>query len=184
VVPLTQLLCSFIKVGATGFGGPFALLALLESEVVGRRRWLTPEQFAQSTAVGALTPGPIFFAAAVHIGYRLRGPLGASLAAAACILPGFTAAVGLAALYIRVENLPAVTGATRGIAAGVTGLLVVLAVRQVFALPRGWSGVAPAALSFLLLVVLKPNPVWVILLGGLLGALVYSGRTGAKGGSS
>jgi len=181
MVSMAQLLLTFLKVGALGFGGPFALLALLESEVVQKRHWLRPEEFAQSVAIGTLTPGPIFFAAAVHVGYRLRGFGGAALAAVACILPGFGAAVLFAALYLRVESLPAVVGAASGLAAGVTGLLLVLAVRQARSLARDWAGLSLAVLSFLALAALNLNPVWVIVIGALLGAVLYRDQTDGHG---
>lgn len=173
MVRWADLLVVFLKVGTLGFGGPFALLALLEKETVERRGWLTREEFAHSTAIGTLTPGPIFFATAAHVGYRLRGIGGALLAAAATLLPGFVVAVAFAALYLRVEALPSVVGAAGGLTAGVTGLLAVMAVRQVRTVARDWVGVTLAALSLAGLLWLRLNPVWVIIVAALLGALLY-----------
>lgn len=84
MVSLAQLGLTFLKIGALGFGGPFSLLAIMEKELVERQRWLTPEDFSQSVAIGTLTPGPIFFAAAIFVSYHLRGVRGAAVPRAAC----------------------------------------------------------------------------------------------------
>jgi chromate transporter len=163
VIRLPELAAVFLKLGALGFGGPFALLALMEREVVARRQWLTAEEFAESTAIGTLTPGPIFFAAAVHAGYRLRGLAGAATAAVCVLLPSFTLATLLAAWYVRVEALPAVTGAARGASAAVAGLLGTLAVRQGRGLAGDRFGLVVGGLAFLALTLFKVNPALVIL---------------------
>lgn len=172
---LARLTRAFLKIGALGFGGPFALLALMEKELVVKRRWLTAEEFAESTAVGTLTPGPIFFAAAVHAGYRLKGLPGAFTAAGASLLPGFVAAVAIAALYLRVELSPWIRGAMAGLGAAVTGLLAVATFRTAKSLIRKPFGIALAVASFALLVWGKLHPVLVIVLAGG-AAMVVHGR--------
>ena len=127
--PLTQLAPSFLKIGALGFGGPFSLLAIMEKEVVERRRWLAPEEFAQSVAMGTITPGPIFFAAAVFVGYRLRGLAGAVTCGACTLLPSFVLVVVMAALYVQAEQNAWIVAASRGLAAGVVGLFVSVVLR-------------------------------------------------------
>lgn len=173
MVSWTELALVFLKVGTLGFGGPFALLALMEKEVVQRRGWLTPEEFAQSTAIGTLTPGPIFFSAAAHVGYQLRGFAGALVAATASLLPAFLAAVAFAALYLRVQSLPAVNGAARGLTVAVVGLLALVAVRNAQSLVRNTTGAVLAVASFAALEFFRLNPVWVVVGAGLAGVLLY-----------
>ncbi len=173
MVSLAELALVFLKVGALGFGGPFALLALIEKEVVSRRGWLTPEEFAQSAAIGSLTPGPIFFAAAVNLGYKLRGLAGAAVAAAASLLPAFAAAVALAAVYFQIKSLPAIGGAAHGLKAAVAGLLFTVALRTGRSLVRDWAGAILAVASFVFLEFFKLNPAWVMIIAGLAGLLLY-----------
>ncbi len=163
MVNLWEVFASFLKVGALGFGGPFALLALMEKEVVRKKGWLTSEEFAQSTAIGTFTPGPIFFAAAAHVGYRLRGLLGAVVAATASLLPAFLLTVAFAALYIQIQTFAAVKGAVYGLSAAVVGLLAVVAFRTGKALVRDVSGAGLAVLSFAALEFFRLNPVLVIM---------------------
>lgn len=163
----------FLKVGTLGFGGPFALLAFLEREVVQQKRWLLPEEFAHSTAIGTLTPGPIFFSAAVHVGYRIRRLPGALVAGAAALLPGFLVTILIAALYLQVEDLPVVVRAAQGVTAALVGLLAVMALRTGRTLVKDLTGGLLVLLCFVALRLPRIDPLWVIVIAGLSGAYVF-----------
>jgi chromate transporter len=170
MVPLRQLAFSFLKIGALGFGGPFSLLAIMEKEVVERRRWLAPEDFAQSVAIGTITPGPIFFAAAVFIGYRLRGLPGAVVCGAGTLLPSFVLVVVMAALYVHTQQNAWIMAAGRSLSAGVVGLLVSVVLRTGRSVVHGWQAALAVTATFLALAVLKIDPVVLIVAAGLGGA--------------
>ncbi len=172
-VSFGDLFRSFLKLGAIGFGGPFALLALLESEIVKRRGWFSPEQYAEAVAVGQMTPGPIFAGAAFYTGYRLRGVAGALVVAVAAHLPGFLVAVAAAALYLQFRDLSWVAGASRGIGAGVIGLLLAVALRTGRGLVRDARGMAIAVVAFAAVVIAHADPLLVIIVSGVAGAVLY-----------
>ena len=170
MVPLRHLAFSFLKIGALGFGGPFSLLAIMEKEVVERRRWLLPADFTQSVAIGAITPGPLFFAAAVFVGYRLRGLAGAVVTGACTLLPSFVMGVVMAALYVQAEQNAWITAASRGLSAGVVGLFVSVVLRTGRSVVHGWQAVVMVTAIFLALAVLTIDPVILIIAAGLGGA--------------
>jgi chromate transporter len=172
-VSLADLFQSFLKLGAIGFGGPFALLALLEQEIVKRRGWLSPEQYAEAVAVGQMTPGPIFSGAAFYTGYRLRGIAGALVVAIAAHLPGFLLAITAAALYLQFRDLPWVAGASRGIGAAVIGLLVAVTLRTGRNLVRDARGMAIAVIGFLAVAFAHFDPLAIIITAGVVGSLLY-----------
>lgn len=174
MVSLIDLFLVFLRIGFLGFGGPFALLALMEKAVVKQKEWISPEEFAQSTAIGTLTPGPIYFAAAVHIGYKLKGIKGAAITGLASLLPAFLLTVILAFFYIKVQEFPAVMGATKGITSAVIGLFIIMTFRNGKSIVKDYSTLILAAGSFLILELLKINPVWVIIISGLIGTVIYS----------
>jgi chromate transporter len=173
IITCFELFKVFLKIGCLGFGGPFALLAIMEKEVVKQRGWVTPEEFAQSTAIGTLTPGPIFFAAAVHIGYKLKGIKGAIITSISSLLPAFLLTIALAFFYIKVQTLPFIIGITKGITAAVVGLLIMMTFRTGKSIIKDSYGVILAVFSFLILELFKLNPVWVIIASGLLGIVIY-----------
>jgi chromate transporter len=172
MVPLRQLALSFLKIGALGFGGPFSLLAIMEKEVVGRRRWLAPEDFVQSVAVGTITPGPIFFAAAVFVGYRLRGLAGAVVCGACTLLPSFVLVVVMAALYVQTQQNAWIVAASRSLSAGVVGLFVSVVLRNGRSLVRGWPSAAVVVAIFLALAVVRIDPILIIVAAGFGGAIL------------
>jgi len=169
-VSLAQLSLTFLKIGALGFGGPFSLLAIMQTEVVERRKWLSADEFAQGVAVGTLTPGPIFFAAVIFIGYRLRGMRGAAACGLSVLLPSFVMAVSLAALFVQVESSPWVVAISRGIAAGVIGFFICAVLKTGRAVVTDLRSAAWALAAFIALAILKVNPLVLIVAAGLLGA--------------
>lgn len=172
-VSLASLFRAFLKLGTIGFGGPFALLSLLEQEMVKRRAWLTPEQYAEAVAAGQMTPGPIFSGAAFYTGYRLRGLAGALVVAVAAHLPGFLLAVAAAALYLQFRDLSWVAGASRGIGAAVVGLLLAVTLRTGRSLIRDARGIAVAAGAFLAVALARFDPLAIIVAAGLAGIWLY-----------
>jgi chromate transporter len=170
MTPLAQLASTFLKIGAIGFGGPFSLLAIMEKEVVQRRKWLQPEEFAQSVAMGAITPGPIFFAAAIFVGYRLRGLAGALVTGGCTLLPSFVLVVVLAALLVQTQQNAWIMAASRGLSAGVVGLLLSVVLRTGRSLVHGWLAATVVAAVFLALAVFKIDPIALIVVTGLGGS--------------
>ena len=78
-VGLLEMAGVLFKVGSTGFGGAMPMLALLQTEYVQKRRWVSQEEFDEAVVVGQIMPGPIAVDAITHMGYRLRGWPGYSL---------------------------------------------------------------------------------------------------------
>ncbi|MBM3127345.1 MAG: chromate transporter [Chloroflexi bacterium] len=170
MVSLIQLALTFLKIGALGFGGPFSLLAIMQKEVVERRKWLTTEDFTQSIGIGTMTPGPIFFAAAIFVGYRLRGIPGAVICGLGTLLPSFILAVLIAALYVEVESSLLVMGTVHGIAAGVVGLFLSVVLKTGRATAKDVRSTAWIVIAFIALAILKVDPLLLIVIAGIAGA--------------
>lgn len=167
---LTQLAITFLKIGALGFGGPFSLLAIMQKEVVERRQWLTSDEFTQSIGIGTMTPGPIFFAAAIFIGYRLRGVPGAVVAGLGILLPSFILVVAIATVYAQVEQNAWVIAITHGIAAGVVGLFLSVVLKTGRGAAKDMLGVIWIVIAFAAVVLFKVDPLLLIVVAGLGGA--------------
>lgn len=170
MLSLTQLALTFLKIGALGFGGPFSLLAIMQKEVVERRHWLTPDEFTQSLGIGTMTPGPIFFAAAIFIGYRLRGIPGAVVAGLGVLLPSFILVVVIAALYVQVEQSAWIIAVTRGLAAGVVGVFLSVVLKTGRATAKDARGIALVLIAFAAVAFFKVDPLLLIVVAGLGGA--------------
>lgn len=173
MVPLSQLAAVFLKIGFLGFGGPFSLIAIMQKEVVERHRWLTAEDFTQSVGIGTVTPGPIFFAAATFVGYRLRGMRGAAVCGMGALLPSFLLVVAIAAFYVQVEHNLWVMIISRGIAAGVVGLFISVVWKTGRSTAKSFQDAALIVVAFVALAFFKIDPILLIVLSGLIGAWLF-----------
>ncbi|MGC3956476.1 MAG: chromate efflux transporter [Verrucomicrobiota bacterium] len=104
--PLLELAGLFLKLGTTTFGGPAAHIAMMEEEVVRRRKWLTPEEFLDLLGATNLIPGPNSTELAIHIGHRRAGWPGLIIAGVCFILPAMLIVTGIAWAYVRYGQLP------------------------------------------------------------------------------
>lgn len=105
----------FFKLGTVAFGGPAAHLAMMEDEVVHRRKWMSPQEFLDLIAVTNLIPGPNSTEMAIHIGHRQAGWRGLIAAGVCFILPAFGIVLALSWLYVQYRSLPAAQGILLGV---------------------------------------------------------------------
>ena len=112
---LRELVWVFGKLGLTAFGGPAAHIAMMQDEVVRRRRWLTHEQFLDMVGATNLIPGPNSTEMAIHIGHARAKWAGLVLAGLSFILPAVAIVSALAWAYVRFETVPAISGVLYGV---------------------------------------------------------------------
>ena len=105
----------FLRLGTTAFGGPAAHIAMMEDEVVRRRRWLTRDEFLDLLGATNLIPGPNSTELAIHIGHRQAGWPGLFVAGVSFILPAVLIVAALAWAYVRYGSLPQVAGVLYGV---------------------------------------------------------------------
>ena len=145
----------FLRLGATAYGGP-AMMAYLKSDLVGKRHWLSEQEFKEGMALCQAVPGATMVQICTYAGYRLRGIPGALAASLGFILPAFLAMTVLTALYFHAGSLPVVQALFRGLGA----LVVVIVLNACLTLGRTtlqeWQGFLLAGLA-LVAMVLKVN---------------------------
>ena len=121
---LVQLAALFLRLGVTAFGGPAAHIAMMRSEVVDRRRWLTDAEFLDLLAATHLIPGPNSTEMAIHLGFR-RGRLGGLLIAGVCfILPASLMVGAIAYAYVRFGSTPQAAWLMYGIGPVIIAVIV------------------------------------------------------------
>jgi chromate transporter len=112
---LAEVARVFLRLGLTAFGGPAAHVAMMQDEVVARRRWMTPDRFLDLLGAANLIPGPSSTELAIFIGYERAGLLGLVVAGVSFILPAASLVTTLAWAYVRFGSLPQVAGVLYGI---------------------------------------------------------------------
>lgn len=108
--PLRELALLFARLGVTAFGGPAAHIAMMQEEVVRRRKWLSDEEFLDLLSATQLIPGPNSTEMAIHIGHRRAGFAGLLVAGVCFIFPAVAIVLALAWVYVEYGSLPALAG--------------------------------------------------------------------------
>jgi len=168
---LLTLAILFMRMGAVTFGGGFVMIPLIEAEVVDTRHWLTHQEFADATALGQVTPGPVLITA-TFIGYRVAGTLGALVATISIFLPAFLITIAAASSLKRFRSNAQVQSFLRGISPAVVGLLVAAALSLGRSGIHTWMGIAITVSAIVVLVRFRPNALWVILGAGVIRLLL------------
>ena len=153
------LFVGFLMVGLQGFGGvlPFARRMLVE-----QHRWLTEREFTEVLSLSQFLPGPNIVNVSIIVGNRFRGPLGSVAATLGLMLMPFAIVLTLAALYGRFAHLEAVRGATIGVSAAATGLIIATGFRMASPLKSIPWHIVMCALTFVAIALLRLPLLWVL----------------------
>jgi chromate transporter len=153
------LFLGFLMIGLQGFGGvlPFAHRILVE-----QHRWLSEREFTEVLSLSQFLPGPNIVNVSVIVGNRYRGPLGSVAATLGLMLMPFVIVLILAALYARFADLEVVRGATIGVSAAATGLVIATGLRMTRALKGIPWQIVMGALTFIAIALLRLPLLWVL----------------------
>ncbi|HEY1438092.1 MAG TPA: chromate transporter [Casimicrobiaceae bacterium] len=153
------LFLGFLMIGVQGFGGvlPFAHRILVE-----QHRWLSEREFTEVLSLSQFLPGPNIVNVSVIVGNRYRGPLGSVAATLGLMLMPFVIVLILAALYARFADLEVVRGATIGVSAAATGLVIATGLRMARALKGIPWQIVMGALTFIAIAFLRLPLLWVL----------------------
>ena len=181
---LGRLTATFARIGAFTFGGGWAMISLIEREVVTSKRWLSREEFLDLLAVTQALPGILAVNFAAAIGDRMAGRRGAAAASMGAILPSF-AMILVIAIFLTpdlIENQPVVAAIFRGIRPAVVALIVAPVITTARSAGINWRTVwIPAAVALLIWSKLPwgSNPILYIALGAL-GGWIWLRRSERK----
>ncbi len=172
---LLQLLWAFVRIGLFAFGGGDATLPLIQKIIIEELGWLSYNEFAQVVAIAQLTPGPIAVNAATYVGYRLNGVLGATVATIAVCLPSIILILVVMRVLSHFET-------NSGVGKFITGLrpaviaLIAAAAYSIAVTGQGIGDVRAliiALIAFIILRTHKLDPIFVLLLAGISGIIIY-----------
>lgn len=170
---LTALALTFGKLGAVTFGGGYAMIAVLEDEIVTRRKWLSSDELADIITIAESTPGPIAVNAATFVGYKLAGLPGGILATLSLVFPAWLTIVLLSTCYLALRDNRWVAAALAGIRIGA----IILIARACWRMGRKMPRTVPTCLlcgaAFLGVVSGILPAIWAVGGGLLAGAVFY-----------
>ena len=164
---LSALFRSFFKIGLFTFGGGYAMIPLIEAEIINRRGWLARDEFMELLTLAQSSPGPIAINTSVFIGYKTRGVAGAAAAVCGAVLPSFICILVIAIFFAQVRHNVVVDAAFKGMRPAVVALIVV----PVISLARGmhWAMFAVIAASALAVWYLGWSPIYILIAAAAIG---------------
>lgn len=169
-----NLFLIFFKVGLFSFGGGYAILPLMQHEVVGVNKWISFKEFMDIVAVSQITPGPISINLATHVGYRIGGTIGSTIATTSVILPSIII-ISLIVIFLKKFNkLPVVQRVFKSLRITVVGLIlaagIALFVKENFIDYKSYIIFASVLIGGL---VFKIGSITLVILSGVAGAILY-----------
>ena len=175
---LLDIFWSFLKIGAFTFGGGYAMIPLIQHEVIHRRRWIEERNFLDLLTLAQTAPGPIALNTAVFVGYKRCGYLGALSAIMGVILPSFLVILVVAIFFASIRDNAYVDAAFKGMRPAVVALIVA----PIVGLTKGmrWWLVAVALAVALVVWHFGISPVWFLIAGAVMGACVVARRGGEQ----
>ena len=181
VKDLLQLYTTFFKIGICTFGGGYAMLPMLEREVINKHKWASMEELLDYFAIGQCTPGIIAVNTATFVGYKHGGVPGGILATLGVVSPSLVIITAIAALLNNLMQYPVVGQAFVGIRIAVCALILKAIVNLVKSSMKKWWHVALGVAAFALAALAKVNTIYIVLatISGCMVAWLISGREGA-----
>lgn len=170
-----QLFWVYFKIGLFGFGGGYAMLSLIQHEVVDKHQWISSAEFTDIVAISQMTPGPIGINSATYIGFTVTGSAwGALVASLAVCLPSFVLILLIAHTYKKFRANKYVDSAFKGIRPVTVGLIAAAALllmnQDNFI---DYKSIIIFLAAFVLVKFVKIHPILMILIAGLAGLFLY-----------
>lgn len=174
-----RLFTTFFRIGAFTFGGGWAMISLLERDIVNSQRWLTKEEFLDNLAISQSLPGILAVNMAIAVGYKMRGIPGAIVATLGTILPSFLIILSIA-IFLTPETIQQ-NHVLSSIFKGIRPAVVALILSPVFTTAKSakisWKNCwIPISIAFLIWsgLPLVSSPIIYIIIGVIVGYVIYS----------
>lgn len=168
-----DLFLTFAKIGGFTFGGGYAMLPIMQRELVEQRNWTTNEELLNYYAVGQCTPGIIAVNVSTFVGYQKKGVLGSIFSTLGVITPSMIIIMLIASFLQNFSQYPVVQNAFSGIRIAVCATIFVAIWNLWKKSIKKWSHIIFCVLAFCLSAFTNLNPIWIVLLAAIGGIFTY-----------
>ncbi len=175
---ILKLFLVMFKIGLFTFGGGYAMIAIIERELVERKKWIEHDEYLDMVAIAESTPGPIAINSATYIGYKIGGVIGSIFATLGVVLPSFIIIFVISLVFDKFLEFEWVRFAFRGIQACVSYLILSAGIKMFKGLKKSPLNlvlcvVTAGCLITLSLLAVSFSSIFYILIGGVIGLTVY-----------
>jgi len=168
-----ELFLTFLKLGCITFGGGYAMIPVVERELIKKRGWITMEEVMDYYTVAQITPGIIAVNLATFIGCKRKGIFGGVISTVGFVLPGIALIIAAAFFLKNIEGYPAVVHAFAGIRIAVGALILDTVIKMARGILKDPAAVIIYVAAFALSFIWSVSPMIVVLGAGLIGYFVY-----------
>jgi len=177
---LLDLFKTFFKVGAFTIGGGYAMIPIIQEEIVDKKKWVNEEDFMDIIAISQGSPGPIAVNVSIFVGYRLMGIKGALTCMLGTILPSFLIILLVATVFFQFRNNPIISKGFMGIRPAVVALIASAVYKMAKKSDLNSIKLLIAIATTLIIVFTNISPIYLIIVAGLF-AILYYNRKDKKG---
>jgi len=170
---LLKLYLAFLKIGTFGFGGGYAMLPLIQKEIVDNNAWLSQTDFMDIIGISQMTPGPIAINAATFVGYKTGGILGSVLSTLGVVTTSFILISFANYFFKKFKNSKILAHALKGMRPALIGLIISVFITLSYESYRDLNSLIIAAIVGFLLYKTKIHPILIIVIAAFLGILFY-----------
>lgn len=175
---LISLFLNMLKIGLFTFGGGYAMIALLENELIAKKKWIAKDEFLDMVAIAESTPGPIAINAATYIGYKMAGVLGSLVATVAVCIPSFAIIYLISLFFDAFLSLTLVAYAFKGIQVCVIYLILSAGLNMLKKMEKNAFNVIIISATVVCMIAFSVfavsfSTVFYILISGVIGVFVY-----------
>ncbi|HHY42065.1 MAG TPA: chromate transporter [Thermoanaerobacterales bacterium] len=175
---LWKLFITFCRMGAFTFGGGYAMLPMIQKEIVEKNKWATEEEVMDYYAIGQCTPGIIAINTATFIGFKRKGISGSIAATAGMVFPSLVIITIIAMSFKEFQDIVIVRHAFGGIRVAVAALIANTVLKLLRSSVKDWLGILISSVSFISVAFLKLSPIFAVVASALLGIIAKTVRNG------
>lgn len=164
---LWEMFVTFLKIGAFTFGGGFAMIPIIQEEIVEKRKWIGEEDFLDTISIAQSSPGPIAVNTSIFVGYRIKGLKGALICTLGAVLPSFFIILIIAMSFSKFRDNPVLEKIFSGVRPAVVALIFSAVYKLSYRSHFHFKGLVVAFIATIIIVIFNINPIYLILIGAI-----------------
>lgn len=170
---LLKLFLTFFKIGAFTFGGGYAMIPIIQEEVVEKNKWIDDSEFMDAIAIAQASPGPVAVNTSIFVGYTLKGLPGALSCLLGTVLPSFLTILVIAIFFYQFRNNPILDQIFLGIRPAVVALIASAVYKLMKKSKFGYAKLGISLAALLAIVFMDISPIYLVIAGGV-GMIIWN----------
>ena len=174
---LWEMFIAFFKIGAFTFGGGYAMIPIIQEEIVNKKKWIKEDEFLDAMAIAQGSPGPIAVNTSIYVGYNVKGLPGAIVSLMGTVLPSFFTILFIAVFFYQYRDNPILDKIFLGIRPAVVALILSAVYKLLKSAKFGYGRMAVSIMTVLIIVFLGISPIYLVMAGAIGSILINKWKT-------